>query len=488
MKKLICIILVICSVFILFPSCGNTDEENNTHLQSDNFEGPSQNTLKLAYSKSDSLNPFVCESEINTQISRLVFDGLFKLDSSYEPQPEIAMSASKGLNSITVTLNQVKFSDGSDLTVRDVMNSFEQARSSSIYEYRLSNFVSVQKASENSLVFNLETPDPYAVSCLDFPVIKSGSNEDMPIGSGRYSYMQNGENLYLVVNSYKTSFNPIFRTINLESVHETESSSNSLVIGNTSFYYNDLSEGVYDRLNARNVDMGINNFVYLGFNEADSFFSVPQVRRAVSLAVDKEKIVSTAYQSHARAANIVFNPDFYAVNDLVTDSGTNLELAKELLYESGIEPATREISLMYNFENGFKAETAQIIKENLEELGFYVRLKPYTESEFMYDLSVGAFDLYIGEIKLSYNMNLNPVLSADSNYGLSEENETILKYSEFLRDECGIMDFINVFDSDMPLVPLVYRNAVLSYTKAMQSEFGACDSDVFYDIETWSLK
>ena len=50
------------------------------------------------------------------------------------------------------------------------------------------------------------------------------------------------------------------------------------------------------------------------------------------------------------------------------------------------------------------------------------------------------------------------------------------------------MDFINVCNEDMIYAPLCYSNGVASYTKSMRGEFKGCDADVFYDIETWSLK
>lgn len=487
MKKTVSIFIIISLLLTLFASCGKTETVEKT-TSNTVTEVNTGSTLKLAYSKNDSLNPMVCTSVINSQVTKLVFDGLFKLDSSYEPQPQIAASAALGSTMISVTLNQVKFSDGTDVSVNDVISSFQLAQTSPLYEKSLSNFVSASEASENSVVFNLEKSDPYAVSCLDFPIIKVNDNFDLPTGSGRYSYLKKGDSVYLVVNQYNTSFNPNFKTINLEAVHETESFSSSLVIGNTAFYYDDLSSGSFERINAQSVDIGINSFVYLGFNCSDEFFSVPDVRRAVSLAVDRDKLVTGAFRSHARAVDTPFNPDWYAVKNSAEYQPSDMDKAKELLKSTGIEPASREITLMFNSDNGFKTEAAQTISENLEELGFYVRLKAYNAESYMYDLEAGAFDIYIGEVRFTDNMELSPIFTGEANYGMSEDDAAMLKYDDFKNGNCELMDFINTFSDDMPFVPLVYRNAVLSYTKSMKCDFKGCDTDVFYDIETWSLK
>ncbi|MBR6939685.1 MAG: ABC transporter substrate-binding protein [Clostridia bacterium] len=487
MKKLISVLLLICILSAFLTSCGpeteNPDVDDN--LSTTDL---SQNTLKLAYSKNDSLNPLIAETVINTQIAGLVFDGLFKLDKGYEPKPVIAKSFVIGSSMVTVTVNDVKFSDGSDVTVEDIIFSFNAAKTSAAYEKQLSNIKSVNIGSSNSVIFNLETPDPYVLSCLDYPVIKQKSNADMPIGAGRYSYQKDGVNVYLVVNQYKTMFKPVYRTIFLEAVHDSDSFQSSLVIGNTSFYYNDLSDGTYSRLNAKNVDMGINNLVYVGFNCNDSFFSDSRARLAVSYAIDRETIAKSAFRSHARAASTPFNPDWYVIDNSVKPVKQDFERAKALLKEAEIEPKTREVTILYNSENEFKSEAAEMIEESLEEIGFIVRLKGYNPEAYMYDIKSGAFDMYIGEVKLTDNMDLSPIFSGDSSYGINEFYDSVLRYNDFKAGNCELMDFLNSFATDMPVVPVCYRNAVVTYTKSMQCDFKCCDNDVFYDIETWSIK
>ncbi len=489
MKKVLSILMAVSVFLIAMTSCGGGDTVKKPGGKETTQEASGeQNTLKLAYSKNDSLNPTLCETIINSQITKLVFDGLYKPDSSYKPVPVVAKSAVVGSSIVNVTIGECLFSDGSPVGTSDIITSFNMAKSSPVYKQQLENFTAVHTGSVNSLVFDLERADPYALSCLDFPIIKDGSDFDYPVGCGRYSYKRDGDNIYLVVNPHRSDFNPIFRTVNLEAVHDSDSFESSLVIGNTSFYYNELNSGTYTRINANNVDMGINNLVFLGFNMTDEFFSDPLVRRAVNLAVDRQSIVNSAFRSHARECFSPFNPDWYAIEETNPDRRQNIEKAKELIKESGIEPATREVTVLYNSDNGFKSEAAEIIEESLEKIGFYVRLKPYDAQAYMYDVKTAAFDIYIGEIKLCRNMDLSPLFTGEVSYGMIETDAALIRYSDFLSGNCELIDFVNTFYDDMPFVPLCYRNAVVSYTKSMQGDFRCCDSDVFYDIETWSIK
>jgi peptide/nickel transport system substrate-binding protein len=235
--------------------------------------------------------------------------------------------------------------------------------------------------------------------------------------------------------------------------------------------------------------MGINNFIYLGFNSESGIFSDKLLRQAVNLAINRKEIVTTAFQGHAREAYSPFNPDWYALasKDLIITGDT--QKAIQLIEESGTDLDGITVSLLVNKDNQFKLETAEYVKTSLESLGFEVNLKDYETEYYTEAVEMGAFDIYIGEIRLSPNMDLHPLLSAGSvSYGIDPENEACIRYEQFLAGECELMDFINSFNENLPLVPICYRNAAASYTNAMNSDFNCCDADVFYDIETWSFK
>ena len=66
---------------------------------------------------------------------------------------------------------------------------------------------------------------------------------------------------------------PAIKAVKLLPVRDEGAIISSLEVGNTCFNYNDLSDGVYSRINAKTVEMGINNFVYLAFNSASEIFA-----------------------------------------------------------------------------------------------------------------------------------------------------------------------------------------------------------------------
>lgn len=489
MKKIAVFILALSIILTVFSGCDKTkpvtdDEPVGVSNISDKKEG----TLKLAYSKADMLDPFTSSMSANIQIMGLIYDGLYKLSESYEPIPVIAKSSIVSGTTVNITLDSVVFSDGTPITASDVVYSFEQARYSPNYSTRLHNFIQASVSSSNMLVFTLEAPDPYALSCLTFPIVKNGSEGELPVGSGRYVPQISGESTYLVVNTKKANFNPAIKTIMLVPVRDSSSIESSLEIGNTGFYYNDLSSGSYLRINAKTVDMGINNFVYLGINSESELLSDINIRKAINLAINRNEIVTTAFQGHARATYSPFNPDWYALSSKDLTVSMNLPKAEEYIAQSETDIASREISLLVNKENQFKLEAAEFIKSYLEKLGFKINLKAYTADYYTEAVEIGSYDMYIGEIRFSPNMDLSPIFSGDVSYGTDPLCVSAERYSQFLNGKCELMDFVNTFNDDLPFIPLCYRNAAASYTNSMQGDFNSCDGDVFYNIEAWSFK
>ncbi len=488
MRKTVTLILIFALIITVFGGCKKTPVQDDELVGVSSISDQKEGTLKLAYSKADLLDPFTSSMSANMQILGLIYDGLYKLDKSYNPIPVIAKSSILSGTTINVTLSSGVFSDGSTITANDVVYSFEQARYSPSHSEKLKNFESAAVSASNMLIFTLKSPDPYALSCLTFPIVKNGSVGELPIGSGRYVPQKSGESIYLIVNTRKANFKPAIKTIMLVPVRDSSSIESSLEIGNTGFYYNDLSSGSYLRINAKTVDMGINNFIYLGFNSQSEIFSDAYIRQAVNLAVDRTEIATTAFQGHAREAYSPFNPDWFALasKDLVVS--VNAEKAAELITQSELDITSKEISLLFNKENQFKLETAEFIKGYLEKLGFKVKLKDYTAEYYVEAVTMGSYDIYIGEVRLSPNMDLSPLFGGNAGYGINSECASGLRYSSFLSGGCELMDFINTFNEDLPFIPLCYRNAAASYTNSTQGDFNCCDSDVFYDIETWSFK
>lgn len=488
MKKFIVFLLAL-ALLVSATACSDTKNPFGDDSSTTSPTVQNEGILNLAYSEIDTLNPFTCTTAANLQLLRLVYDGLYTLDKNYNPVAALAESGEIGDKTVTVKLGSHKFGDGTPVSVTDVKSSFEKAKESPAYKARLANFESVGAYEGNIVIFNLVADDPYALACLDFPIIKGGADTDLATGCGRYIPRFSADDIYLSANPAKSGFVPAIKNIKLIPVRDEDAIISNLEIGNTCFNYNDLADGVYSRVNAKTVEMGINNFVYLAFNNSSAVFSDKTLRRAVNLAVDRQQIVSTAFQGHAREAYTPFNPDWHVIASKDTVISQDKAKASELVAQSQTDIRAQEVVLLVNSENSFKLETAEFIRSYLEAIGFRVNVRKLSAESFRTALNEGSYDLYIGEMKLTPNMDLSPLLLGGSaSYGISNVSDSSMRYAQHLSGNCEIMDFINTFNEDLPVISLCYRNAAVSYTNSMQADFACCDGDVYADIQSWKFK
>lgn len=64
-----------------------------------------------------------------------------------------------------------------------------------------------------------------------------------------------------------------------------------------------------------------------------------------------------------------------------------------------------------NSENSFRAAAANSIAESLRSIGFSVTVDAVPLDKYNQKIASGDFDLYLGEIKLTENLDLRPFFS-----------------------------------------------------------------------------
>lgn len=493
------ILVLTVAISFVFSGCSGNGNDGDTTTEMPSDAVAAIQTLKLPYSKSDKLNPFTAQSMLNQQLSALIYDGLFALDKNYTPQPLLASSCIQSGRTLTVSLASAKFSDGSAVSVSDVVASFNSAKTSPQYKTSLAKFESA-KVSGKSVVFTLSADDPYAVNCLTFAVTKKGSTEEGAAGCGRYVYTAENGVGYLKAKGTRNGFSPKKDSITLYDVKELSVLKYALSIGNISFAFDDLRDGSYTRYSASTAEVQMNNLVYMTFNKSSSALSSEKIRQAIALAIDKEKIANESFQGHATAAYTPFNPDWGVISGKDYTQKTDLDAAGKLLDEAGYTTSNGNIrknsagkqlsiKLLVNKDNAFKAAAAQSIKTMLEKLKISVTVTSLSEKEYRSAVSSGKYDMYIGEFKLTADMDLSPLLKKGGSVssGIDVSGKSSTAYDAFLAGTGDVDTFIEVFNSDLPFVPLCYRSGIAVYTRSLNYGGKNHANDVYADIDSWDF-
>ena len=491
-KASLILILILC---LLFSACARQPEPVTTapsgvSARDDDVE---QNTLKLPFSVNDSLNPFYAVSEVNSQLDAVLFQPLYKVDSGYNEVPVLASKGRVKGNLITVTINDAYFSDSSRITAEDVVYSFSKALESEKYSSLLYLIQSAQVHDAQTVVFEMAGNNEFALSLLTFPIVKNLTADDkdkVPVGSGPFVVKDANT---LVKSSVNT--NAKIQKIELVDISKAVNQAYVLQTGDISFCFDTLQGGVYNKINAVTRSVLMNNLVYLGFNSENKALADKNVRAAIASAIDIEKITQNAFAGNAVAARLPFNPNWSRSKDInaVLNAASALSFLEKSGYNKlGFEGIRTDGETLLNFkilvnkDNAFRVSAAKLIANALNDLGMRVSVNAVSFKAYSQAVADSDFDMYIGEVKLGTDMNLDTFFFPDGRCasGVDPEGESAKAYTEVLSGNMTVEAFSGVFMRDIPFAPLCFRTGVAASLRGVNLNI---DTDKWYsNIEQWS--
>jgi len=490
-KRYFALIMAVIILISCFAGCKGGGEETVVTTESTTAKEKDSSSFKLSYTQSDSLDPFKAKTQNNQVLASLVFESLFDIDESYEPIANIATGYSfTDSKTLKVDINQqIKFSDGSDLDLEDVIFSINAAKKSAAYGSTLGCIGNVE-ADGNSVIIKLNYANPYAVNLLTFPITSINDDEDgFPIGNGRYKYKNNDGKVILTANE-NSDFDPYITAITLVNIAAADSIDNAVNIGNISYAFRDMSVDTSKRMSCSKKAIDMNNLVYIGVNSKSGITSDKQIRQAVSLAVNRNTLVESAYSGYAQAAESVFNPNFKSTENVtVFSSEDDISAAKQAIAQSGYESDKLTLSILVD-KNENKSAAANLIKTQLENAGFSVKVESVSYKEYSRRIKAAQFDLYIGEVKLSGDMCLYPFLDSKGgvSYGINHKALNCDNlYIKYLNGSEELEKFILSFYNEMPYIPLLYKKGMICYSKAMSGDMQGYYGNFFSNIDSWNF-
>ncbi|MBQ7862340.1 MAG: hypothetical protein IJ349_09090 [Clostridia bacterium] len=504
MKKIIiavlCITVVVTAIFVTgkFDIGSGTTEPTEETTQP--FEEEARDVY-LPYYKGKAINPFNSNSPTNLAIASLLYDSLFVMNEDWSSTGLIASEYINDGKQVTVRLiDGAVFSNGASLTAYDVVYSFNLAKKSPAFKGRLSNFAGAT-AGADTVTFTLNKPDIFAQQSLTFPIVQNGTgNAALPIGSGRYVLRSINGKYVLSANPSSTRGESLFTSvIGLTPITSENDEIYRIQTGELSYYYNNMDTGAYTKLTAQTVAVPTNNLVYLGYNSSVSSLSDKAVITAIRYAIDKSTLADTVFDNFCTLTDIPFNPKWCAVQDIQLPSYEyNLIKAGNILDENGYNysPTEKtfrydsdghfEVKIIVNKDSAIKLACAKLIAVNLKNLGLKVTLSALSFKDYRQALAEGNYDLYIGEVKISPNMDLSCFFNkgGSASYGISS-NTISNAYNDFKSGSIDIKTFISVFEEEKPFIPLCYRTGIAYYSNEVTYEGGVNEYEPYKNIYSW---
>jgi oligopeptide transport system substrate-binding protein len=370
------------------------------------------------------LDPAVAGDATSHQYIVQIFSGLVRLGDNLEPVPDIALRWELSTDGRTYTFylrEDVFFHDGRQVTANDLKYSWERACFPSTGSQTAATYLGdivgaedvlsgastdmsgIKVLGDFILEVTIDSPKSYFLSKLTYPTafvvdranVASGAGWwRSPNGTGPFTLNQwdSGQVLSLGRNELyygemaKVDF-VVFQLwggvpMNMYETGEID------VTGVGTVYTakaTDEAGPFYDELS---VTPEL-SFYYIGFNTDEPPFDDVNIRRAFSLAIDKEKLISLVFAGTMQPAYGILPPGIPGYNDGLVGLGYDIEEAKALIAESSYGDVAHlpPITLTTAGWGGLiSSEVESLVYQWRENLGVEVTVRQLEPETFLYDL------------------------------------------------------------------------------------------------------
>lgn len=240
---------------------------------------------------------------------------------------------------------------------------------------------------------------------------------------------------------------------------------------------------------------------YLYFNMEDEYMSIPEVRQAINLAIDREGMAENLLQGTADPAYDVQAPANDAYVERTDAYERDLDRAQELLEEAGLEDGF-STSLMTSVDGSGQivpAPMAEAIQQDLAEIGIDLEIETMEWISYLGRWAEGAQDM--GMMQMSWGMDtpywLYIVTSTDmiapdgpnTGYYSNPELDEVMEQAITATDEDEANEYWQqaneIVTEDAALAPIVNDRA--PYILAPEVEGWVSASQEWYDLTGVSL-
>lgn len=490
-------------------------------------------------SEADVLDPQVAGGWVTWRINSQIYEPLVTHDLTTpseeaevpELEPGLAESwdiSDDGLEYTFHIREGVQFHDGTDLDAEAVECNFRRMWDEDSPQYSAAaagqtNFVwqyveEIETVDEHTLVVRMSQPfSPFlrmlaqggnGSTGIISPTALEEHGEDIaehPAGTGPFQYEERvrGEHISLSRNDDYWGDNAELDGVVFRPIPDAASRTAALRSGEVDVIAVPSPDSV-DAL----VDEGFQlsdgtppHVWYLSFNMEDEYMSIPEVRQAINLAIDREGMAENLLQGTVDPAYDVQAPANEAYVERTDAYERDLDRARELLEEAGLEDGF-STSLMTSVDGSgqiIPAPMAEAIQQDLAEIDIDVEIETMEWISYLGRWGEGAGD--VGMMQMSWGMDtpywLYIVASSDMiapegpnvGYYSNPELDEVMQDAIVATDEDEAAEHWQqaneIVSEDAALAPIVNDRA--PYIMAPEVEGWVSASQEWYDLTDVSL-
>ena len=449
----------------------------------------SDQQVTLAYFPEAGFNPYDCLNINNRMLFSLLYQSLFVTDNGSRVEPMLCKSftVSEDLTTYIFTLERATFSDGTELTAVDVVESLNKAKGSDYYEGRFTYIKSISEIEGNRVKITTKIPMENLPLLLDIPVVKNGQTDSRtPRGTGPYVVEDTAEGTILNRRDEwwcKAVVPLTVGTVKLMAGENQTQIRDEFEFGELSLSTADPGSASYAayRCDYELWDAETGIFLYIGCNIKSKVFSQSQVRVALSYAIDRSGLLASCYNGFGTAATLPASPkSAYYDQNLARQVSYDPEVFRQALTESSMIGKT--VKLLVNKEDSVRLQAARKVAEMLTDCGLVVELLECNYTDYRAVLRDGTFDLYLGQTKLSPNMDLTAFFKEDGSLSWGGmANATCLDMCQEALENSG--NYYNLHQMVLrngQLIPVLFRSYAVYADRGLGTGMEPSRDNVFY--------
>lgn len=423
-QKALLLVMVIFSGAIISACASEPSDTGSDGADGEDGESTGGDLVVATMSDAVTLDPAGSNDVPSRDIQYNIFERLINQNEEMELEPGLALSW-EAIDETTWEFKlreDVTFHDGSPFNAEVVKANVERILDPDVGSSSFSRFemiTDIEIVDDYTIKFITEYP--YSPLPYDFAHGSMGMvsleqiNEDYeameggeepgsvvnshPIGTGYFKFDEwiPGQQVVLTNNEdYWGEENAKLDTVTFKVVPEDLTRLAELETGE-SHITNPLSPSDVEKVHAdealtvlRQQSLGIE---FVGFNVEKEPFDDERVRRAISMAIDKEQILEGIYDHVGAPAIGPLAPDVFGYDESISTIEYDPEGAKELLDESGFADGLS--ATIWTNESRERVDIVTNIQAQLAEIGVDLDIEILEWGAFLDETSNGSHEMYV---------------------------------------------------------------------------------------------
>ncbi|PKZ42495.1 peptide ABC transporter substrate-binding protein [Kytococcus schroeteri] len=471
----------------------STDPDGSGTSGSEGASGPSDETVTLGLVAEPATLDF--RTGDGAAIPQLLLGNVYETLVTVDPESgeivdALAESHEVSDDRLTYTFTlptDRTFSDGSELTAQDVVSSIEAVQGTawtSSLKSQMDVVESAEATDDHTVEVTLSEPSNswlYAMTTRVGAVFPSETDAELatnPVGSGPYDVTdwKRGDRITLERREDFTGEKPYFATAVFRYFKDGTALNNAMLTGDIDIETTVQAPESLSQFEGKDdlqvIEGTTNGEVVLSFNHGNATMQSEPLRQAIRHAIDHQALLDTCWAGKGELIGSMVPPTDPWYTDRTGDFPHDLEKAKDLVEEAGVDrPLRLRVPTL-----PYATECGQVVKSQLEEAGLRVQLdqlefpaswleQVYSSAD--YDLSIVAHveprDLgnVFGnpEYYLRYeNPELTKALQAADAGTQEEQTEQMRKAAEIISTDAAadflfLLPNLVVADADIQGIP-----------------------------------